>query len=255
MELNKITEQQIPYDTLEKFGVSREMVDDFPQKVMIDFLSMRPTPILPVVMEDSDGKKIQTKARLVLFSNSTGKADVFFIPEMKTSSFDSYSQEQQKQLLNGQAIMVTSPSDGESHCFFAQYDQQINQVITVPAPVILRNLGMLNEKMELDEDGISHLQNGDIVSVTYENGYEISVGIDLLSRTGIRFSEGGPEKWLDKNANLEKYNFGLYGCWITDDHDGMQYVPENEYTEEIQMEENRAREKNRNAAMFHNLHL
>ena len=49
----RFTPQEIPYEILERFGLTREMIDDLPQNVMQRLLSARTTPVLPIFTENS----------------------------------------------------------------------------------------------------------------------------------------------------------------------------------------------------------
>ena len=48
---------------------------------------------------------------------------------------------------------------------------------------------------------------------------------------------------------LDKYTFGVYGCWVMDDDGNLDYVPEEEYTEELWNEQKKSAERNRAAGL------
>ena len=48
--------------------------------------------------------------------------------------------------------------------------------------------------------------------------------------TGIRVSKGDEQQWRSQpKKEWEKYNFGIYGCWIMDEDGNLDYTPEEEY--------------------------
>ena len=49
--------------------------------------------------------------------------------------------------------------------------------------------------------------------------------------------------------NGDKYTFGCYGCWVMDDDGNLDYVPEEEYTEELWNEQKKSGERNRAAGI------
>ena len=52
-------------------------------------------------------------------------------------------------------------------------------------------------------------------------------------------------KWSrERDAGMDSYNFGLYGCWVKQATGGLSYVPEEEYTEEILAAQQKAVERN-----------
>ena len=78
----------------------------------------------------------------------------------------------------------------------------------------------------------------------------VTVGIDLHDKTGIRFCSGDSQKWKEQpKREWDKYTFGVYGCWVMDDDGNLDYVPEEEYTEELWNEQKKSAERNRAAGV------
>ena len=76
-----------------------------------------------------------------------GQVDVLFYPVLKSSPLDRYDREQQKQLLAGKAILADTPTeDGRHTKAFVQIDPETKQVMSVPTPIIGRNLQVLAEE-------------------------------------------------------------------------------------------------------------
>ena len=70
-----------------------------------------------------------------------------------------------------------------------------------------------------------------------------TVGIDLNESTGIRLCQGDDRKWQEQTKReWDKYTFGCYGCWVMDDDGNLDYVSEDDYTEELWNELSRKRE-------------
>ena len=67
--------------------------------------------------------------------------------------------------------------------------------------------------------------------------------IDLNESTGIRLCQGDNRKWQEQTKReWDKYTFGCYGCWVMDDDGNLDYVSEDDYTEELWNELSRKRE-------------
>jgi hypothetical protein len=62
----KFSESEIPYEELANFGLSQEMIDDFPESIMNKFLSGQRTPLLPIERADFDGVVHKDFARIRL---------------------------------------------------------------------------------------------------------------------------------------------------------------------------------------------
>ena len=51
MKRNSFEESEVPYQTLAKFGLTHEMIEDLPMHALDDISNGRPSPVLPVSME------------------------------------------------------------------------------------------------------------------------------------------------------------------------------------------------------------
>lgn len=245
MKRNTFEEFEIPYSTLEKFGLTHEMVEDLPMFVLDDISNGKPTPVLPIRIEDDKGNIFLSKARFALLRSENGKVDVVFYPVLKYAPLEKFDATQQELLKEGKSVIakVTSPF-GEKIMAFVQIDAETNQVMAVPALVINRNLQVISEELNLSSGEKKILQNGDALS--FVSGEEmVTVGVDLHSKTGLRFTEGDAQKWQEQGKrDWDKFTFGCYGCWVMDDEGNLDYVPEEEYTDELWNEQKKSAERN-----------
>ena len=180
----------------------------------------------------------------------SGAVDVVFYPALKSSPLEHYDEAQQKQLLGGKAIIAdVEMADGRHSKAFVQIDEGTKQVMYVPTPIIARNLKVLAEVMHLGTVEVNGMQHGDPLTVVVD-GEPVTVGIDLHAKTGIRFCAGDAQKWEEQpKREWDKYTFGCYGCWMMDDDGNLDYVPEEEYTEELWNEQKKSGERNRATAL------
>ena len=163
---------------------------------------------------------------------------------------EKYSEAQQKQLLDGKAVIVdVETSDGRHSKAFVQIDPETKQVLSVPTPIIGRNLQVAAEELHLGTAEVNSLQHGEPLTIVVDDE-PVTVGIDLNTRTGIRFCHGDGEKWREQTRReWDKYTFGCYGCWVMDDDGNLNYVSEDDYTEEMWNEQKKSAERNRAAAL------
>lgn len=230
----KFNESQIPYSVLEHYGLTEQMITDLPTDVRTDILNGRRSPVLPVTIEDAEGNKISSRTRFALIQQEDGGVDVMFYPQMQQESIERFSSDNQERLLTGHIVLDKyERKSGENISAFLQLDHGTKQVMIVPAEVIGRNLDLLQREYKLSNAEISCLKNGEPLTVI-DNDDEMTMGIDLKSRTGIRFCMGDTQKWQQQeNRQWEKYNFGLYGCWQADDDGNLSYTSEDDYDEEL----------------------
>ena len=103
----------------------------------------------------------------------------------------------------------------------------------IPTPVIGRNLRSLMEHFHLTSAEIQIVQNGEPLTFL-EDDELVTVGIDLNEKTGIRMVTGDIKRWeQQRNSQFNRYNFGLFGCWVKDENGLLDYIHEDEYTDEI----------------------
>lgn len=252
MKKGRIELGELPYEVLEQFSLTQEMIEDLPMHVLDDLCDGRHSPVLPIKVADESGERIKSRSRLAFIRKEDGQVDVVFYPALETSLLNDYDEAQQKQLLSGKVIIADAQTaDGHRSKVFVQVDPGTNQVMSVPTPVIGRNFQVLAEQMHLGMAEIKGLQHGDPLTLIVENEL-MTVGIDLHARTGIRICRGDEQRWREQGKrDWDKYTFGVYGCWIMDDDGNLDYVPEEQYTEELWNEQKRAGERNRAAAALH----
>ena len=241
MKRNSFEESEVPYQTLAKYGLTHEMIEDLPMHALEDISNGRPSPVLPVSLEVNEGYNIKSRTRFALVRMADGNVDVMFYPVLKYAPLDKFTKEQQELLKQGKAVVANvNIPDGNPIKAFVQIDGETNQVMAVPTPVIGRNLQVLSDELSLGGTELKSIQNGEALTFAVEDE-PVTVGIDLKSDTGIRFANGDGEQWRKEGKReWDKYTFGIYGCWVMDDDGNLDYIPEEEYTEELWNEQKKA---------------
>ena len=234
MTTTKFNESQIPFSVLEHFGLTEQMITDLPTDILTEILNGHRSPVLPVTIMDADGNQISSRTRFALIQQEDGQPDIMFYPQLQRESVSQFSAETQERLLAGRAVQdIYEFKSGEIANAYLQLDQGTKQVMIVPAEVISRNLDLLQREYKLSNAELSCLRNGEPLTLV-DKDEEMTMGIDLKSRSSIRFCVGDTQRWQQQeNRQWEKYNFGLYGCWKTDDDGNLSYTPEEDYDEEM----------------------
>ena len=228
-------EKEIPYATLEQFGLTQEMIEDLPIDVLQQLYEGRPSPVLPVRVTLENGETVESRTRISLIRRQDGMADILFYPVLDELDLKSFSEAQQQKLMANKAIVDFKNKEDadQGRKSFLQLDSETKQVLSVPTPVIGRNLQMIADNHHLVASEIQSLQNGEVLTFV-SNKQQISLGIDLNSKSGIRFSSGDEEQWRrESKREWDKYTFGAFGCWIMDDDGNLNYVHDDDYTEEL----------------------
>ena len=241
---------ELPYPTLARFGLTQEMIEDLPLRILKEIGKGGYSPVLPMRVTNENGEVIESRSRFAFIRMDSGEVDVVFYPTLKSSPLECYNEEQQKQLLDGKAIVAdVEMSDGRSSKAFVQIDAETKQVMYVPTPIIARNLKVLAEVMRLGTVEVNGMQHGEPLTVVV-GGEPATVGIDLHAKTGIRICSGDAQQWRNQpKREWDKYTFGCYGCWVMDDDGNLDYVSEEDYTEELWNEQKKSGERNRATAL------
>ena len=207
---------ELPFGTLARFGLTQEMIEDLPMYVLEDICQGRHSPVLPVRVTGENGESFESRTRIAFVRKDDGQADVVFYPVLKTSPL---------------------------------IDPETKQVLSVPTPIIGRNLQVAAEELHLGTTEVNSLQRGEPLTLIVDDE-PVTVGIDLNTRTGIRFCHGDGQRWREQSKReWDKYTFGCYGCWVMDDDGNLNYVSEDDYTEELWNEQKKSAERNRAAAL------
>lgn len=240
MNIPMFSEQDIPYNILNEFGLTEEMITDLPQESLHAIYAGQRSPVLPITVEGEKGERVSCRTRFCLIRNEEDEVDMVFIPQLIESDLSSFSPEKQEILKKGLAVtdMMTT-SEGREIMAFHQIDRETSQVLSVPTPVIGRNIQILADNLHLTPSEMACLSNGQPLTLILEDK-PLTVGIDLNETTGLRANNGDEQLWLkNPKRDWDKYNFGLYGCWTMDEDGNLDYIHEDDYTDEMWSELNK----------------
>ena len=234
MNRYKFSEEEVAYGILEQFGLTREMIGDLPVDVLQAIHSGRRSPVLPIQVDDSEGNTIHARTRFSLVRREDGTADVLFYPVLVESPLERFSEEQKQRLLEGKAVIAPMPDNSDNPMqAFHQIDSGTKQILSVLTPVIGRNLQIIADEFHLSTAEINCLRVGEPLTVA-EGDELMTIGINLNEPTGILVCAGDGVQWKQEaKREWDKYNFGCFGCWVADGEGGLDYLHEDDYTEEM----------------------
>lgn len=81
---------ELPYPTLARFGLTQEMIEDLPMRVLDELCDGRNSPVLPVRVEDEKGETVESRTRIAFVRRDDGQPDVVFYPVLKSSLLERY---------------------------------------------------------------------------------------------------------------------------------------------------------------------
>lgn len=249
MNQSQFTEEEIPYHILNRFGLTREMIEDLPEGLGQRLRDGRTTPVLPIKVIADNGDTVLAAARLSLHRNSDGDVRVMFYPRLEKIDLSRFPEAQRKPISGGETVISEiSLPDGKRAPAFYQIDSETNQVMAVPVAVVDNNIRVIADELRLTPAEVNCLRNGKLLTTQYQDKMW-TIGVSLREQPGIRVVCGDEDTWReDDRRDYGKFNFGLNGCWISNDEGGLDYVPEDEYTEELWDEMKKRGNMQRNAS-------
>lgn len=234
MNRNRFSDAEIPFEVLQKFGLTQEMIGDLPIHALSQIAEGYRSPVLPIEFTDDQGNIYRSRTRFSLYRTEDNRVDILFYPQLQQAQLEKFSEENRNKLQSNKAIIdKMTTADGKDIQAFLQIDKGTHQILYVPTPVIGRNLQLIADEFHLSNAELNCLRNGDPLTILTGNDV-ITVGVDLNEPTGIRICTGDERKWsTEVKKDWEKYNYGCFGCWTMDEEGNLDYTPEEEYTEEM----------------------
>ena len=212
MKQVRFEESEVPYQTLARFGLTQEKIEDLPMWALEDIGQGRRSPLLPIQVNNDEGETLKSRTRFALVRMEDGKVDVVFYPQLEKSPLEAFTQEQQEDLLAGKAILAdVKDADGRSSKAFVQIDTETNQVMSVPTPVIGRNLEVLKDELKLSSAELTVMQKGEPLTLADWDGPEgntagpnriVREALQLLAADYPLFAEFGPN--FDQPSQIER---------------------------------------------------
>ncbi len=224
---------EIPFAVLERVGLTQEMVEDLPERVLEAICEGRRSPLLPIRVHGAgDGPDVMLRARFRLRRDPDGNVSVWFLPQSGGMPLGGPGGGDAAALDGGLAVLAPHgfPGGAEAPCLH-QKDPLTGAVLYAPSAQVARNAERIADAFGLSPADVGDLNRG--VPVTVRDGArQATVGLDLNEPTGFLHVEGDGAAF--RRARLqplaEKYSFGLNGCWVQSGEGRLEYVPEEMYS-------------------------
>ncbi len=193
--------KNVPYENLEKIGVSRKQILSLPLEEQKAMLKGRTTGVMEI--EDGTGRK--TKAKLSLYPETDGSLGIKVHEVQKKVEIPSeLTKKQGEALTQGENVVVQATSkNGIKEDYMYKVDIETNQVMRTRAANI-----KIPEKLEdvkLDAAQINDLYKGKSVDLVKPDGQVVEVTIDITDLKGYRAKPYEQEKSVRKgNEKVEE---------------------------------------------------
>ena len=87
MKQVRFEESEVPYQTLARFGLTQEKIEDLPLWALEDIGQGRRSPLLPIQVTNEEGETLKSRTRFALVRMEDGKVDVVFYPQLYSILF------------------------------------------------------------------------------------------------------------------------------------------------------------------------
>ena len=94
MKQVRFEESEVPYQTLARFGLTQEKIEDLPMWALEDIGQGRRSPLLPIQVNNDEGETLKSRTRFALVRMEDGKVDVVFYPQLEKSPLEAFTQAQ-----------------------------------------------------------------------------------------------------------------------------------------------------------------
>lgn len=234
MKKTKISEKEMPYDILEKFGLTKTMIEDLPKRVLDNIFDGNPSPVLPFRVSDDKGKAVTIRARFRVARREDGQLDVAFTPKPEIADLTMFPEEQQQELKDGNIILSDYRNvEGITMKSYIQLDKETNSIMVAPVNIVSQNLNRYKSDLNLTPAEEKKLSQGSVVTFVDDDDNTVSIGLDLRKIDSIRVCIGDEKDWKEKKE-MGRYNFGALGCWVSDSDGNLDYVDMDDYDDDIQ---------------------
>lgn len=238
--MNILEQDKFPYKTLAEFGLTREMIEDLPENVLVTINKGGRSPLLPMEIPARFGSvSCHAKFRLTNTIREDGTSELVFYPKLKEASLDVFCESEKALLLEGKAIfakidlldMADTDSKHKETCY-VQIDPDTNHVFYAHSSVIARNIRGMDSQLSLSAEDIKALTRGELVTIREPEF--LTIGINLFTDTGVFVCHGDTETWKALTAKpMPLYSFGVEGCWVNEDGN-LHYIKEEDFDDSME---------------------
>lgn len=202
---------EIPYDELEKIGLSKSHFLDLPTDILDRLLTGRLSSIMRLIME-KDGEKYSFLAKIA-FKKKDDRVKLLIYPVLKEIPNEINLSDSEIEILKSGGVVKKKVVDeeGKSLLSYIQLDAEINNLISVPirSVYIPQTIGGI----ELNKEELKSIKDGQVIELKDRN---CCVGIDLQERNGFRYAEGSLANWKrDMLIEWDRINPNVTGYWNT----------------------------------------
>ena len=204
---SKFLEEEIPYEKLEKIGITRKGVLSMPKEIIEPLVNGQVTPLIMTRYKADNGKVIEMPMKLQLERGEKG--------DVRLMTY-------QVQVKNGKAVRKEVNEDGVRKQKYIQLDQETKSLILKDAAAV-RITEKLREMEKIKDIGLGENQKqaaieGKPIELSVGD-QKVTVGVDLREPQGFKVVNGDMQEWeRQMKIRYDNEHEGFMGYVQTDEN-------------------------------------
>jgi hypothetical protein len=234
-------EEEIPYDKLEKLGISRRAFLSMPKDLVDPIINGKVSPILKAHIKAKNGKTMEIPMKIQLSRDDDGSIKLLTYQRTKQIQNDfELTPRELERVKNGEVIRKELEEDGIRKMKFIQLDCETNALIPKSVARVriaekLRDMEKIKD-IELGANQKQAAQEGKPIQLNVGD-QPVTVGVDLREPQGFKVVNGDMEEWnRQKKIKYDLEHEGYMGYVQTDENrwEYQQFVDKQTNKESVQ---------------------
>ena len=217
-------EIEIPFDKLEKIGISLRSLMSMPQEVKDPFMAGRITPLLMSRYRGANGRVVRIPMKLQLLRDEDGSVTLMTYQVRKKLARDSVrlNDKEKHQLYDGETLRKDVRENGKKQRMYVQLDHETNSLILRNAASVkvaerLREMEKVKD-IELGTNQKQAVMEGKPIELSVGD-QKVTVGVDLREPQGFKVVNGDMREWeRQMRIKYDHEHDGFMGYVLTDEN-------------------------------------
>ena len=216
-------EEEIPYDKLEKLGISRRAFLSMPKDLVDPIINGKVSPILKAHIKAKNGKTMEIPMKIQLSRDDDGSIKLLTYQRTKQIQNDfELTPRELERVKNGEVIRKELEEDGIRKMKFIQLDSETNALIPKSVARVriaekLRDMEKIKD-IELGANQKQAAQEGKPIQLNVGD-QPVTVGVDRREPQGFKVVNGDMEEWnRQKKIKYDLEHEGYMGYVQTDEN-------------------------------------
>ena len=217
-------EKEIPFDKLEKLGITRSSMQSMPKEVLEPLMEGRVTPLLMTHYKAANGKVVSVPMKLQLQRDEDGSVLMmtYQLRKKLERGHVKVTNQEAKKLRDGEVLRKEVKENGQKQRKYVQLDHDTNSLMlrntaSVKVGERLREMEKIKD-IELGTNQKKAALEGKPVELAVGD-QKVTVGVDLREPQGFKVVKGDMQEWeRQKKIKYDYEHEDFMGYLLTDEN-------------------------------------